>query len=177
MKFTIHDMVLCAMFTALLAICSWIAIPTDVPFTLQTLGVFLTVGLLGGKRGTITVLVFLLLAAVGVPVLAGFTGGLGILLGSTGGYMLGFLLSALLMWGMEHFWGNSLKVLGLGMVLGMALCYLFGTVWYAVVYAQTDSSVGLWTAFVWCVVPYIIPDIVKIALALHLTARLRPYVK
>lgn len=176
-QFSTIDLVYIAIFAALLAICSWISIPTAVPFTLQTFGIFLTVGLLGGRRGTLAILLFILMAAAGVPVLAGFTGGLGILLGSTGGYILGFLLSALLLWGLERFCGKSLWVLGVGMVLGMAVCYFFGTVWFIGVYTRTDGPIGVMTALAWCVFPYIPFDLVKIGLALFLTARLRRYVK
>ena len=76
-----------ALFAALIAICSWISIPTAVPFTLQTFAVFLALGVLGGKLGTLSVAVYLLLGAVGLPVFAGFQGGLGALLGATGGYL------------------------------------------------------------------------------------------
>ena len=69
---------------ALIAVCSWISIPTAVPFTLQTFAVFLTLGLLGGRLGTLAVTVYLLLGAVGLPVFAGFHGGLGAVLGATG---------------------------------------------------------------------------------------------
>ena len=79
------DMVYIALFAVLIAVCSWISIPTTVPFTLQTFGVFVTVGVLGGKRGSLAVLIYLLLGAIGVPVFAGFTGGMGIMLGNTGG--------------------------------------------------------------------------------------------
>ena len=75
---------------ALMAVCSWISIPTAIPFTLQTMAVFLAVGLLGGKRGTLAVTAYVLLGAVGAPVFANFSGGIGILLGQTGGYILGF---------------------------------------------------------------------------------------
>ena len=176
-RFSTRDITYIAVFTALLAVCSWISIPTTVPFTLQTFGVFLAVGLLGGKRGTLTVLTFILLAAVGAPVLSGFTGGLGILLGSTGGYILGFLLTALLMWVIERFFGGGLLPMGVGMVLGLAVCYFFGTVWFMVIYARTEGPIGVLTALGWCVFPYLVPDLVKIGLALTLTRRLRPFVK
>ena len=97
-KLKTKDIVFIGIFAALMAICSWISIPTTVPFTLQTFAVFMAVGVLGGKRGTLSVLVYILLGAIGVPVFAGFAGGLGILTGSTGGYILGFLFSALIMW-------------------------------------------------------------------------------
>ena len=172
-----RDLTYIAACTALLAVCSWISIPTAVPFTLQTLGVFLAVGLLGGRRGTLSILVFILLAAVGAPVLAGFTGGLGIVLGSTGGYILGFLLTGLTAWAGERLFGRGLPVLAASLAVGMALCYAFGTAWFMAVYARTEGPIGLVTALGWCVFPFLIPDLVKLGLALSLTARLRRYVR
>ena len=96
------DMVYIAVFAVLIAICSWISIPTVVPFTLQTFAIFLSIGILGGKRGTLAVLVYILLGLMGIPVFAGFSGGIGVLAGNTGGYIMGFLLSALVMWAMER---------------------------------------------------------------------------
>lgn len=171
------DMVYIAVCAVLIAVCSWISIPTTVPFTLQTFGVFLTVGLLGGKRGSLSVLIYLLLGAVGVPVFAGFSGGIGVIAGSTGGYIIGFLFSALLMWAMEKIPGKKTWVLALSMVLGLIVCYAFGTAWFMVVYAGNGNPVGLWTALGWCVFPFIIPDIVKIVLALVLCKRLAKAIK
>ena len=131
-------MVYIAVFAVLIAICSWISIPTTVPFTLQTFAVFLAVGVLGGKRGSLSVLIYILLGAVGIPVFAGFSGGFGILLGQTGGYIVGFLFSALLMWLMEALLGKKTWVLGLSMVLGLIVCYAIGTVWFMVVYARNS---------------------------------------
>ena len=162
------DMAYIALFAVVMAVCAWISIPAAVPFTLQTLGVFLAVGMLGGKRGTLAVLIYLLLGAVGMPVFAGFNGGLGYMLGSTGGYIVGFLLSALTMWGFEAALGRKTWVLAVSMVLGLAVCYAFGTAWFMVVYAKNTGAIGLMTALGWCVIPYIVPDLVKIALALLL---------
>lgn len=171
------DMVYIAMFTVLIAICSWISIPTTVPFTLQTFGVFVTVGVLGGKRGSLSVLIYLLLGAIGIPVFAGFTGGMGIVLGSTGGYIIGFLLSTLLMWGMEKLLGKKTWVLALSMVLGLLVCYIFGTIWFMLVYTRETGAIGLWTALGWCVFPFVIPDLVKIVLALLICKRLAKVIK
>ena len=87
-----------ALFVAVMAICSWVSIPSAVPFTLQTFAVFCALCLLGGKRGTIAILVYIALGAIGLPVFSGFSGGIGILLGTTGGYIWGFLLTGLLYW-------------------------------------------------------------------------------
>ena len=171
---SINDITLIALFTAVIAVCSWISIPAAVPFTLQTFAVFLTAGLLGGKRGTITVIVYILLGAVGVPVFSGFTGGIGHLLGPTGGYIIGFIFSALVMWFAEKRFGRSLRVLAASMVIGLIVCYAFGTAWFMAVYTKESGTIGLMTALGWCVFPYIIPDAVKIAVAVLLCRRLRP---
>lgn len=159
------DMVLVAMFAVLIAVCSWTSIPATVPFTLQTFGVFCAVGILGGKRGTLSVLIYILLGAVGIPVFAGFKGGIGALLGPTGGYIMGFLFSALLYWLMTEFLGNKLVVSVTTMVLGLLVCYAFGTAWFVVVYSKANGPIGIMQALSWCVFPYIIPDLLKTVLA------------
>lgn len=176
-KLRAGDLTYIGIFAALMAVCAWISIPAAVPFTLQTLGVFLAVGLLGGRRGTLAVLVYILLAAVGVPVLAGFQGGVGALLGNTGGYVLGFLLSALAMWAVERLWGRSVWALGAGMLLGLVLCYAFGTAWFFYLYTRSTGPVALQVVLGWCVVPFLIPDLCKIAAALLLTRRLGRHIK
>ena len=168
-----YDLVYISMFTVLIAICSWISIPAAVPFTLQTLGIFLTVGILGGKRGTIAVLIYILLGAIGIPVFAGFSGGIGVLTGTTGGYIVGFLASALVMWGMERVFGKGKIVQIISMFLGLLACYAVGTLWFMTVYTHQTGEIGILAVLGWCVFPFIIPDILKIALAVVLTGRLK----
>lgn len=170
------DLALIALFVAVMAVCSWISIPATVPFTLQTFGVFLTTGLLGGKRGTIAIIVYLLLGAIGAPVFSGFTGGPGHLFGVTGGYIIGFIFIALLMWLAERLFGRSVPVLIVSMIAGLIVCYAFGTAWFMNLYTKNTGEIGLMTALGWCVFPYIIPDACKILLATVLTRRLRPFV-
>ena len=157
---------------ALIALCAWISIPTAVPFTLQTFAIFLALAVLGGKLGTLAVGVYLLLGAVGLPVFAGFKGGLGALLGNTGGYLLGFLLTALVMWGAERLFGQKTGPYLLSAVVGLLLCYLFGTAWFYVLYTSTSGPVGIATVLGWCVIPFVIPDLVKLVLALLLGRRI-----
>lgn len=176
-KLRTTDIAYIGLFVALLAVCSWISIPMTVPFTLQTMGVFLAIGILGGKRGSLTVLTYILLGMVGLPVFSGFRGGFGVLFGSTGGYILGFLLSALLMWGIEALLGRKSWVVLVSMILGLLVCYTFGTAWFMIVYARSTGPVGLLTALGWCVFPFMLPDGVKIALAYVLSLRLRRFVK
>lgn len=171
-----YDMVYIGVFAVLMAICSWISIPTAVPFTLQTFGVFMAVGMLGGKRGTIAVLLYILLGAVGVPVFAGMTGGIGILAGTTGGYIVGFLFSALVMWAMEKLPGKKAVIQILSMAAGLIVCYAFGTLWFMTVYMRTNGAVSLSAVLGWCVLPFIIPDIIKIILAYGLSRKLKNHV-
>ena len=78
-KFTTRDLTLIAVGAALIALCSWISVPMTIPFTMQTFAVCLVSALFGARRGMWTVACYLLLGAVGAPVFAGFTGGVGIL--------------------------------------------------------------------------------------------------
>lgn len=172
MKNRTQNMALISLFAVVMAICSWISIPTTVPFTLQTFAVFLTVGVLGGKRGTIAICVYLLLGIIGIPVYAGGTAGIGIILGNTGGYMIGWIFSGLVMWAMEILLGRKTWTLALSMLLGLIVCYIMGTIWFMVVYAKEMGQIGLWTAILWCVVPFIIPDLIKIGMALAIQKRL-----
>ncbi len=173
----VRSMCYVGVFAALMAVCSWIAVPTAVPFTLQTLGVFLAVGLLGGKLGTAAVVVYVLLGAFGLPVFANFSGGAGVLLSNTGGYIIGFIFSALFMWAMEHLLGRRTWVLLVSMLAGLVICYAFGTAWFMLLYMRTTGPVGLVTVLGWCVFPFVLPDLLKILLAMTITARLRPYVR
>lgn len=176
-----YDMVYIAVFTVVLVICSWISIPTQIPFTFQTFGVFMAVGVLGGRRGTWTVVVYLLLGAVGLPVFSGFRGGAGVLLSVNGGYLIGFLFSALVMWAMEKIfsgiWKKSSAIVFLSMLMGLLTCYLFGSVWFMVIYAKTTGAAGFTAVLGWCVMPFIIPDLIKVSLAFMLAKKMRKYVK
>ena len=161
----IRKMTYVALFTVVIAVCSWITIPAAVPFTLQTFAVFAACALLGGKLGLYAVCLYILLGAVGT------------LLGPTGGYILGFVFTALAMWGVEAKFGRKPAALVAGMAAGLILCYAFGTAWFMVVYARANGAIGLGAALSMCVIPFILPDCVKIALAMLVAARLRPHLK
>lgn len=91
-------MTLTALLAAVTAACSWISVPlpfTPVPINLATLAVFLAGGLLGAKYGSISIIIYVLLGAIGVPVFHSFTGGIGIITGPTGGYIIGYIPAAL----------------------------------------------------------------------------------
>ena len=162
----IADIVFIALAAAVIAICSWISIPIgEIPVTLQTFAVFAAVGILGTKKSIAAVLVWIFLGAVGVPVFSGFRGGIGAILGATGGYMVGFIFLALIGGLIIDKFGKKIHVMYLGLILGLIVCYAFGTAWYMLVYMKNTGTVGLLSVLGMCVFPYIIPDLIKLALA------------
>lgn len=155
------DLAYIALMAALIALCAWISVPLGpVPFTMQTFGIFAALGLLGGRRGTLAFLIYLLLGIVGLPVFSGFSAGAGVLFGATGG------LTAKL--------GQTLPVMASAMVLGLVLCYAFGTFWFLTVYTG-GSGETLLGALTLCVFPYVLPDLGKIFLALVLVSRVKKH--
>lgn len=131
---------------------------------MQTFGVFLSLLVLGGKWGTASILTYLLLGAAGMPVFSGFQGGFGVLLGVTGGYLWGFLVSGLVYWALEHF-GKIPAI-----TAAWAICYLCGTIWF---FYYAGGGVGF--ILLRCVVPYLIPDTLKLILALRISRRLSQF--
>lgn len=163
-----------ALCAALLAPCAWLSVPTQPPFTMQTFGVFLTLLLLGAKDGTIAIGLYILLGALGVPVFSGFNGGMGALMGPTGGYIVGFLLICLI-FGLLCGKGAGLWLKALALLLGLAVCYAFGTLWFVKVYGDMKGPIGTLSALSMCVFPFIVPDLAKLALALWAGKRLEKY--
>lgn len=174
-SFSTLDMAYVALFAVLITLCAWISIPTIPPFTLQTLGIMLAASLLGWKRGTAAVLLYILLGAIGLPVFAGFKGGLSALVGPTGGYIIGFVFTALITGlGCRK---NASWLLLISMIVGVAVCYIFGTVWYVVVQLGIHNPTSFRTVLGFCVIPFILPDLAKIGLAFFLTKRLTRFIR
>ena len=161
-----------AVSVALNVVCAWLTVPSVVPFTMQTFGIFFVLCFLGGARGTAVVAIYLGMGMLGLPVFSGFHGGIAALMGPTGGYLIGFLASALIYWLGATLLRKKATIVWAQAVLcvvGLAACYLLGTVWFIYVYRAVDS----WSkALMLCVVPYLLPDALKIALAIFLAATL-----
>lgn len=172
-KARLKNAVLISLFTTIIAVCSLITIPSPVPFTLQTLGIFCALSVLGGRNGTVTILLYTVLGLVGVPVFAGFSAGPGHLLGATGGYIIGFIFCALVYWLITKLLGNSPKATISGLSSGLITCYITGTLWYAFVYLGEISVKSLFSAIIVCIAPFIIPDIVKLIVAVLISRKLQ----
>ncbi len=176
-RITTQDMMYIALTAAVTAVSAWISIPAAVPFTLQTFAVCLTAGLLGARRATASVCIYLLLGFIGIPVFSGFRGGIGVLLSNTGGYLAGFVLTALIVGLCADRFGRKLPVLIISMVAGVAVCYAFGTAWYMFLYMKNTGPVGLGTVLGTCVIPFILPDLIKIVAAAVLAKRLHRVIR
>ena len=164
--------VLISLFTALTAVCSFVTIPSAIPFTLQTFGVFTTLLMLGGKYGTISVCLYIIAGIVGVPVFSGFSGGLGHLFGATGGYITGFLFIGLVPT-LFSLLSVRKSFTPLALVSGTVLCYIFGTVRYVLFYSDSLNASEFISVMSICVLPFIIPDTIKLITALFLCRKIQ----
>ena len=182
----IYDIVVIAISAALITVCSWISIPLGpVPFTLQTLAILAVLLTLGGRRGTIAIVVYLALGAIGIPVFAGFKGGPAALLGPTGGFLVGFIAAALIFWLLEklvfaRLMSTPAKRLVFGLINSLIfelVLYVVGVIWFMTVYAAKTGPIGLGAVLSMCVIPFIIPDIVKMIAAAVIGSRAYRFVR
>lgn len=150
-----------------------IAIPiSPVPVSFTNLSIFISVFVLGWKKGTVSYLIYLLLGMSGLPVFSGFTSGPAKLMGPTGGYLIGFIFTSVICgWFIENFSGKKYMYV-LGMVLGMAVAYGFGTIWLAYSTGRTFIE-----AFAGAVLPFLSGDGVKIAAAVAIGPILQTQLK
>lgn len=163
-----------ALMSAIIVISAWVTVPAIVPFTLQTFGVYMALLILGGKNGTISIIVYILLGMVGLPVFSGGKGGLSALLGSTGGYIVGFVILGLVYWATMKFVGDNWWMKVGACVVGTILLYIFGTVWFVGVYTKT-GDITFMGALQACVIPFILVDAIKLGLAYTIYIRLKKY--
>lgn len=174
---TVKDMALIAVFTAIITVCSWISIPIGtVPFTLQTFAIFATAGLLGTKRSFVTICVYISLGMAGVPVFSQFKSGPTVLAGPTGGYIIGFIFTVIIIGTITNIFFKSEKILKntmifLSMIAGDMACFTVGTIHFMFI-----MEMDLACALTICVFPYIIPDLVKMAVATVIIDRVKKYI-
>ncbi len=167
-KLTIKELILIALFVALTAIFSQIMIPINqIPINLATLSIFIVSGLFGAKVGGLSQFIYVLLGAIGVPVFAGFTGGYAIILGPTGGYIIGYIVGAIVIGLLKELLHRTVLGYAISMLLGLLSCYILGTVWFIFI-----TKTNLISAIILCVLPYIPGDLMKIVLAIFLIKRL-----
>ena len=164
-----YEMTVTALMTAVTCILAPLSIPIGpVPISFTNLAIYLSLYLLGWKRGTISYLVYLLIGLVGVPVFSGYGAGLAKVAGPTGGYLVGYLLLAFI-GGLFIEKSNGQPVVSaVGLVLGDAACYVLGTAWFVF---QMQCDLGY--ALAVCVYPFIVLDLAKIVVSCIVGALLR----
>ncbi len=167
------ELVKSALGAALLSVSAWITVPATVPFTMQTFMLSLLLLTVGANVTLFSTLVYLLVGALGIPVFSGFGGGVGILFGPTGGYLIGFLFFPLFGLLFQKAARKTPKWQYLPCALGLSFCYLFGSLQFVLVAEKSLRFSSLLSAFSVCVLPFIPADIVKIALAAVVAKRLK----
>lgn len=176
-KSALVSIILAALCAAFISVCSWISIPLTVPFTLQTFAIFGVLMLFGAKVGLLATVVYILLGLVGLPVFSGFRSGAGVLFGATGGYIIGFLFIGIIFAISQKLFGEKPLSQILSLFVGLVVCYAFGTVWFWAVYTKTNGDITIAYTLSVCVLPFIIPDIIKLLLAAVISKKLRPVLK
>lgn len=167
--FTVREMVFTAICAALICILAPISVPIGaVPISLGTFAIYFSAALLGGKRGTAAVIVYILIGMVGLPVFTGMRGGIAVLLGATGGYIIGYIPLALLTGVFSDIKSKLNWTMPIGMVLGTAALYTFGTAWFMIM-----SGSDLKSALMACVVPFLAFDAGKMVISTMLAVPLR----
>ncbi len=157
---------LCGLFAALMAVGAWISIPVSsgISFTLQLLAIMVCASLLPPMYAALSVVAYVLLGAVGLPVFSNFGAGVGILFGVTGGYIIGFIPAAWLTAFIISKWGREIWKQVIAMAAGVLLCYAFGSAWFMISLGRT-----LMQTLSVCVIPYIPFDLLKIAVSVLLS--------
>lgn len=172
--FTVREMVFTAICAAIICVLAPISVPINpaVPISLGTLAIYFTSAILGGKRGTLAVIVYILIGLAGLPVFTGMSAGFAKLFGPTGGYIIGYIPLAMLtgVFSDMSFRKNAKLhwMMPVGMVLGTAVMYTFGTVWFMIL-----SGYSLAAALDICVLPFLAFDSVKIVLSTLLAVPLK----
>ena len=160
---------ICGVFTAVLCILSQFSIPLQpVPFTFSLFAIFITGALLPVRWAFLSVLTYILLGAVGLPVFAGFRGGVSSLVGMTGGYLISYPFMVLIIALTIKLFRRKSPVSSVaGMLLSLIFCYILGTAWYGFV-----AGVSFVSGLTVCVLPFIAFDIAKAVFAAMLVSPL-----
>lgn len=162
MKLNTREIIMCGLFAGITSILSQISIPipfTTVPLTMQIFAVALSGLILGAKNGFISQLIYILIGIIGMPVFAQMTGGINIVMGPTGGFILGFPIMALVIGYFSEKFKKTIYIV-IGMILGLSIDYLIGTIMFTSITNMTFTQ-GIMA----CVIPFIPIDLIKIGLA------------
>lgn len=184
----ILQMTLIAVMAAMICVVAPFSIPlpfTLVPISFTNLMIYIAVFALGWKRGTLSYVLYLLIGLVGIPVFSGFTGGPAKLVGPTGGYLIGFVFTAIATGIIIDFASRKecstkskttlfrIVLYVAGMLLGLFICYVFGTAWYMLQQGMEFRAAYINSVLAVCVIPFLPGDAMKIVIAIVVGIPLR----
>lgn len=171
----IRNMTIIALGAVCMTICAWITVPFAIPFTLQSFGLFLLIFCFGAKKAFYSVLLYIAIGSVGIPVFSGFGAGIAVLFGPTGGFILGFLAATGVYFVPESIFKSSKAIAVIGSTLSLAACYTLGTVW--MLFFADVGSKGFFGLMTSSVLVFIVPDMLKIILAYFVAKYLKRVLK
>lgn len=174
---SVQSMIFIALFATLMCIGAWIHFPSPIPATMQTFVVFVALGLLGSKNTFIMLCVYVALGAMGLPVFSGFTGGVGALTGPTAGFIWGFLMGVPVFYIFEKYFSHKKSLTIIGYIIYILIHYIPGALWYCRFTAGEINMAGLVSSTLVTVVPFIVPDAVKLLIAILTINRLKKIIK
>lgn len=157
----IKDIAIISVAAAMICVVSPVSIPIgDIPISLATFIIYLIAAILGPKKGTISAFVYILVGIIGIPVFSSYRAGISVIVGVTGGYIVGYIPLALLTGIFTYKFKNKIWMYPIGMILGTIVCYFIGTVWY-----MFNTNNNLISSLLVCVVPFLLFDLIKIVLS------------
>lgn len=157
----IKDIAIISVAAAMICVVSPVSIPIgDIPISLATFIIYLIAAIIGPKKGTISVLVYILVGIIGIPVFSSYRAGIGVIVGVTGGYIVGYIPLALLTGIFIYKCKGKIWMYPIGMILGTIVCYFIGTIWY-----MFNTNNNLISSLLVCVVPFLLFDLIKIVLS------------
>ena len=174
---SVQTMIFIALFATLMCIGAWIQFPGPVPATMQTFVVFVSLGLLGSKSTFIMLLIYVVLGAVGLPVFSGFNSGFGALTGPTAGFIWGFLLGVPVFYIFEKYFFHKKSLIIIGYIIYILIHYIPGALWYCRFTVGEINIPGLLSSTLVTVVPFIIPDGIKLFISILTVNRLKKIIK
>lgn len=172
----VQSMIFVALFSTLMCVGAWLHFPSPVPASMQTFVVFCALGLLGCRKTFFMLVLYVLLGALGLPVFSGFTGGIGALSGPTAGFIWGFLLGVPAFYIFEKKFRTEKPVI-IGYIIYILLHYIPGALWYCYFTTQGITLHGILSSSLVTVVPFIIPDAIKLLLSFVTVKRLKKVIK
>ncbi len=174
MKAKLKKITYASLGAVILTIGSWITVPFAIPFTMQTFALFFVLHAFGGKIGCISVLIHTAMGLLGLPVFSGFLSGISALISPTGGYIVGFLLTGALYFALYSIFGKKRIIRWILPLFCLVTCYGLGTAWY-MLYISAQREIGFVSALSVCVLPYIVPDIIKVCLGIISAKRIKRF--